>query len=417
MKIFTISTRFLSNRIPAISHFALFLLIAGNSFALAFGEEGQFRTAPSSSDYFPSNIPGGNRSEMGSLSSDSRPFVGDVSMDENSYKIGPGDLFQFFVESSSFERQVNPEGNILITRIGAVHVEGLTLREAKSLLLDKLGTAYKRSNCFVNLSRPKLMRVFVTGAVQSPGVQEIPGNYRLIEAINRAGGYTPQAQKNKILIISGADTIKKVDLREFILAGNLDANPYLCQGCLVQVPFLDYTRPWVTIRHDSVTAFIQTGAGESAQEIVRKAFMFQATPMYTTILVKEKDGRNRLLLPGEEARYVPESEAVIEMVYARHEVFVGGAVQSPGFQNYRSDRKVVEYISRAGVLTTSKVPDRVLVIHRDGKRELMPIQGSDLRPGDVVLVKQNAEQKFLLYTPILLSIVSLTLVIVQLGAL
>jgi hypothetical protein len=53
------------------------------------------------------------------------------------------------------------------------------------------------------------------------------------------------------------------------------------------------------------------------------------------------------------------------------------------------------------------------VIRGDGKREALPLQDSGVRPGDVIIVGQNAEQKFLLYTPILLSIVSLALVVVQ----
>lgn len=396
------------NRARAVSFLLLVLSLAGSSFAVDFDRS-------ESNDHFGPSVPASaNRPDMGTLSSDTRPYVGDISLVDSSYRVGPGDLFQIFIESSGFERQVNPEGNILLTRIGSVHVEGLTLQQAKKLLLDKLETSYKRSNCFVNLSRPKLMRVYVTGAVNEPGVFEVPGTYRLLEVLRRAGGFSDQAQRGSVLIVSGKDTVQKVNLRDFKLAGNLEANPYLCQGCVIQVPFLDFAQPWVVLRHDSSAQFIQLNPGESTAELIGKAYSYDPSPVYTSLLVKEKDGRKQFLMPKEAAIYIPGPEAVIEMSFTRNEIFVGGAVQSPGFQAYHSDRKVVEYISRAGILTSSKIPDKISVIHRDGKRGNLSLQSPDLRPGDVVIIKQNAEQKFLIYTPILLSVVSLGLVLLQL---
>ncbi len=354
------------------------------------------------------------RPEVGTLYSDAQTFVGDVSLVETAYKVGPGDLFQFFIEASAFERRVNPEGNILMPRIGSVHVEGLSLGEAKKLLLDRLETSFKRTNCFVNLSRPKMMRVYATGAINGPGVYEVPGTDRLLDLLRRAGGFSAQAQRGSVLIVSGKDTIQKINIRDFKLIGNLESNPYLCQGCVVQVPFLDFHQPWVVLRHDSTAQYIQLNEGESTQEILRKAYSYDPSPVFTSILVREKNGSNQVLLPADVSSYKPGSEAVIEMSFTRNDVFVGGAVQTPGYQAYQTDRKVVEYISRSGILTTSKIPNRILVIHRDGKRGSLSLQSSDLRPGDVVIVKQNTEQKILLYTPILLSIVSLGLVILQL---
>jgi protein involved in polysaccharide export with SLBB domain len=350
------------------------------------------------------------------ISSDGEPYISDLPLDESEYKIGPGDLFQFFIESSSFERQVNPEGNIVLNRIGTVSLNGLSLKEAKMLLLDRLQSAYKRTNCFVNLSRPKEIRVFVTGAINAPGVYNLPGNYRLIDALNKASGFSIESQRGAVQILSGKDTIQNVNVRNFLVSGDLNSNPYLCQGCVIQVPFIDLKKPWVTVLHDSVSLFIQMESGDAVSELIAKSFSYHPPSLYTTILVTEKDGRKKLLTIDEAHQYFPGTGATLEMVYAKYEVFIGGAVQTPGFQPYRSDHKVLEYVSRAGLLTNSKLGKSVEVVHKDGKRSSLPLQSPDLRPGDVVLIHHNTEQKFLIYTPILLSVVSLALVVVQLSA-
>jgi protein involved in polysaccharide export with SLBB domain len=342
------------------------------------------------------------------------PYIGDYSLIDTLYKIGPGDLFQIVVEGTSFESQVNPEGNIVLNRIAVVHLEGLSLREAKKRILDNLQTAYKRQNCFVNLAQPKRMRIFVTGAVSLPGIYEVSGNNRVSDAINSAGGFSSNSQKGTVEVRIGNKTTT-LHTGRFLLHGDLNANPYLTQGSVLHVPFVDLAKPWVTLRMESSLFTVQLDSGESALDLVLKSYSFRPPPVYAGILVEEKNGKAVLVSPSEAAQYKPRAGAHLEIVLSRQDVFVGGAVAAPGLQPYRSEQKVVEYISRAGLLTSSRVSNRISVIRANGKRETLSLRNSGLQPGDVVLVGQNAEQKFLLYTPILLSMVSLALVYLQIS--
>src|SRR5690606_3998313 len=57
---------------------------------------------------------GPSRTDLSSVSSDLQALAADAPIDENLYVVGPGDLFQIFVESEGLEKRVNPEGNIVL---------------------------------------------------------------------------------------------------------------------------------------------------------------------------------------------------------------------------------------------------------------------------------------------------------------
>jgi protein involved in polysaccharide export with SLBB domain len=340
------------------------------------------------------------------------PYIGDYALDENLYKVGPGDIFQVVVEGFSFERQVNPEGGIVLGRVGMVNVKDLTLKEARKQILDKLETAYKRRNCVVSLARAKTIRIFVTGAVNNPGIHDIPATARISDAVQRAGGFSASAQMGAVEIREDGKS-RVVNTGTFMLNGDLEANPYVTQGSVLHVPFLDYGKPWIQIKGESGPVTLQLEPGETVADLLRKANSYRTEPSYLALLVTEKDGKESVLSPAEASQYQPRPQARIQVFSTQQGVFVGGAVTAPGRQTYLPDQKVIEYISKAGILTSSRIPRKITVIRGDGKREALPLQDSGVRPGDVIIVGQNAEQKFLLYTPILLSIVSLALVVVQ----
>lgn len=338
--------------------------------------------------------------------------VADSPIPDSTYLVGPGDVFQIFYESTSMERQINPEGNLVLNRIGVIHLEGKTLKDAKQLIIAKLQTAHKKSECFANLTRPKTMRVFVTGAVTVPGVYSIPGTYRLSDLLLAAKGFSGLAQRGTLRLIAQDGSAREADIGAFLVHGDLSGNPYLTQGCMLNVPFLDYQKPWVTLRRDTASVAVQLEPGDHIQDVLLRASNFTTPPLYAAVQVKEKDASPRLLGPDSLAAYEPKAGAVIEVFSQKREVYVGGSVLRPGFQIYHSSNKVIQYVSDAGIMTTSKIPDKMEVIRASGEREWVPVKDGELRPGDMVYVDQNAEQRFITYTPIVLGLATLAVSIV-----
>ena len=248
----------------------------------------------------------------------------------------------------------------------------------------------------------------MTGAVNAPGVYNFPGNFRLSDALLAAGGFSILAQKGSVRIQSGDGSSRMVSIRNFLLGGDLEGNPFLTQGCIIQVPVLDYQKPWVTVMRDSTSYIIQMEPGETVMDAILKTYSYNPPAPFSAVLISEKGAKDTLLSPSDAASFQPKPQANIELLSPKLGVYVAGAVATPGPQIYRSDRKVLQYISSAGLLSSTKIEDQMEVFRKTGQRET--VSSNDvLRPGDIVYVRQNAEQKFLIYAPLVLSIVSFAL--------
>ena len=347
------------------------------------------------------------------LTTETVPFVGDSPVVDSLYMIGPGDLFHIYFETMTLEKQVNAEGSIILSRIGQIKLGGRTLKEAKKVILEKLQSTYRKSECFVNLARLKTMKIFVTGAVNAPGVYDIAGNTRLSDLLNIAHGFSSEARRGAILIKTSDGHEKKVDLRKFYMYGDLESNPYLTQGGMVTSPSIDYESPWVHIRRDTISLPIQMETGENLMDLIVKYHNFRPPAQFSSVMVKEKGGKEYRVAPGSLLTILPAPGDRIEIQPDYRDIMVGGAVARPGYQPYRSNRGILHYISEAGVLTSSKVAEKMSVIRADGKREQVSVKDGVIYPGDMIYVTQNWEQLFIIYTPILLSLASLTLAVIS----
>ncbi|MRJ05959.1 MAG: hypothetical protein C6I01_00340 [Epsilonproteobacteria bacterium] len=126
------------------------------------------------------------------------------------------------------EVRVYKNGEIFLPLIGKVRVAGLTEEEAGK----KIGKLYRKYLRFPYVKVEDLSKkVYVLGEVKKPGVVPLKKDFtNLIEVISQEGGFTDQARRDSILIISGGEktTIRKVDLTRLsgLTAQNLFLKPY-----------------------------------------------------------------------------------------------------------------------------------------------------------------------------------------------
>lgn len=96
---------------------------------------------------------------------------------------------------------VDMEGNIELPVIGAVQVEGLTLREAKRAIENELYKYFKKDAVFLKVQLAGI-RYSIVGEINNPGKYVIYQNQvNVFEAIANAGDITMVGTRSKVQII------------------------------------------------------------------------------------------------------------------------------------------------------------------------------------------------------------------------
>jgi polysaccharide export outer membrane protein len=144
---------------------------------------------------------------------------------------------------------VESDGSLTYPLIGRVKAAGLTLREFEDALKKGLADGYlKNPQVSVSMDEYKSQRVFVMGEVRAPGAYQLTGNMTVIEALAKAGGLTPTAAEEVLVVrpVAGANgpgparaddseaTVLHTNIRE-LQSGSLSQNLTLKDGDTIVV--------------------------------------------------------------------------------------------------------------------------------------------------------------------------------------
>ena len=159
------------------------------------------------------------------------------------YRIGPRDLLEVTVigfEDLNRSYRVSEEGKINLPYLGEVEVQGLTRSELEKKLVQLLEEKYLQNpQVSVVIAEHQSRRVFLIGAVASPGSFELAGRLTLLKLIAQAGGLTPDAG-NEILIMrqlpEGNKTSLKISVEDLILKGDPSLDIPLQADDIVSIP-------------------------------------------------------------------------------------------------------------------------------------------------------------------------------------
>ena len=162
------------------------------------------------------------------------------------YRIGVGDDIQVSVwknEELSVTVPVRPDGKISIPLVGDITAAGLTAVELSNTITNQLKT-YIRSPQVTAIvlnagSVDYLLRVRVTGAIESPISIPYKDGMTVLDLILEAGGPTEFASGNKARLyrrINGVMKIYPVRLNDILNKGSLDTNYTLAPSDIVTVP-------------------------------------------------------------------------------------------------------------------------------------------------------------------------------------
>jgi len=166
------------------------------------------------------------------------------------YLVGPSDVLRVQVWKQpdlSGTFTVGPDGGITLPLLGRVEVRGMTTARVEDLLTRRLGEGYLREpQVSVTVEQHRSQRVFVAGAVATPGPLTLEGPLTLLEALARVGALTERAGRTAMIArprhgsdgpapFTGESEIIRVDLYA-LERGDLSNNLLLRDGDTIVVP-------------------------------------------------------------------------------------------------------------------------------------------------------------------------------------
>ena len=205
----------------------------------------------------------------------SKPYSKPGFLQEDIYILGPGDQINLrFLTSTatsgaagndllSGALDILPDGTASLPLIGSVRLTGLTLSQATLWLQALYKPQLLRPELQLNLIRPRPLRIAILGEVERPGIYtltttetsatqanvSITGMPTAVDAIQKAGGVTNQADLTKVNLrrLMPGNQLQyrqtNLDLLDLIRDGDLTQNPLLFDGDTIRIAKATETVP------------------------------------------------------------------------------------------------------------------------------------------------------------------------------
>ena len=159
------------------------------------------------------------------------------------FVLGVGDVLAVSVwRNADLARtvSVDPTGNIDFPLAGTVPAAGSTLAELKDELTRRLSEKYLvNPQVTINTTELRGRKVFVFGEVSSPGVFDFDPRMSLIEAVSSAGGFTADANRQRVLLVrrtAESSRVTAVDVRSMLGADGKVQDALLRDRDLIYIP-------------------------------------------------------------------------------------------------------------------------------------------------------------------------------------
>lgn len=348
------------------------------------------------------------------------------------YYLAPGDRLQITVQGGvvySYEAVVTYEGKVNISIpvkegtqevIDVIMVSGLTLAQAQDTLTAKMGRYFKSAKVKLTLTGLRSGIVFLTGEVQNPGAYDALPVERVSQIITRAGGIAPLGTRTHIKLIRAGEVHSIVNIERFETSGDLNANPYVQSGDVIQVPTVEgmatvkgavFGRGEYRLQAPSIEAptatrerlsegIYELSPGERVADVISKAGGItpwadlshsyierlvvggggerKKIPIDLRSIIFEQDSSNNIDMANADIVVVPPFDTL---------VYVEGEVTKPGPFLYVPGLKASDYLGQAGGATMygRKASSYVM---RAGKR--IPGRADPVaEPGDIVIIPRE----------------------------
>jgi polysaccharide biosynthesis/export protein len=158
------------------------------------------------------------------------------------YRLQPGDVVTISVwkeKDLETEALVRPDGGLSFPLVGDVDASGRTVEEVRAILAQRLKPFIPDPVVTVGIKLIGGNHIYVIGKVNKPGDFPFSTPVDVMQALSIAGGTTPFAALNKIVILrrqNGQERVLRFRYEDVIRGRSLEQNVVLESGDTVVVP-------------------------------------------------------------------------------------------------------------------------------------------------------------------------------------
>lgn len=308
------------------------------------------------------------------------------------YRLGPGDevVIDIWGTSEDHMRQtISPEGSIMISQIGPVYLNGLTIKDANQHIKSAFSRKYAGMNdaetdIQVTLGQVRTIQVDILGEVATPGTFRMSPFSSVFHALYRAGGINDIGSLRNIQVLRNGKKVAGVDIYDYLFKGKTSGNIRLQEGDVIIVP--PYEQLVNIDGNVKRPMYYEIKPDETVKSLLDYAGGFTGDAYGGMVRLSRQSGTENELYnidQGEFATYRLQDGDIITVGtildrYANR-VELKGAVYRPGMFAIGDGLKTVrDLIDKADGVTEDAYTDRVL-LYREGPEKQLEVVALDLK--------------------------------------
>ena len=179
------------------------------------------------------------------------------------YILGPGDEVFIDVYGASeitYQEIISPDGKILISGVGPLSLAGITVKAARSRVVNKLSSIYSglggsNPNTFIEMSigQVRSIKVNVVGNVTQPGTYTLSSFSTVFNALYQAAGPAENGSMRDVKLMRDGNEIAVFDVYKYLFEGQDDQNLQLQDGDIIVVkPYVNRVKIAGSIKNPAI---------------------------------------------------------------------------------------------------------------------------------------------------------------------
>lgn len=324
------------------------------------------------------------------------------------YRLGPGDevIIDMWGASEEHMRQkITPEGSIMISRLGPVHLNGKTIEEANSYIKRLFASKYAgigddQTDINITLGDIRSIQIDIMGEVSTPGTFRMSPFSTVFHALYNAGGINNIGSMRNIYVLRNGKRIATVDIYDYLFKGKQTGNIRLQEGDVIIVPPYDQI---VNISGNvKRPMFYEITPDETVATVIDYAGGFAGDAYSNMVRLSRQNGEENELYNIDKSEFksyrLHDGDVLtVGEVLDRYSnrVELKGAVMRPGLYALGSQAMTVtDLIRKADGVTEDAYKGRIL-IYREGpdlSLQVIPIDLAAVEAGyeeDIILKKND----------------------------